>query len=198
MNKKLLSTLLVLSFVVMSLFAYSAPNVILKSTLPETDYSFKLQKLNSEMTGFEDFNDNYTENIVLNSEVGVTNAFTVSTVANGNMKNDITFIASVTTGEFKDLTDSNFDTGVYPRIVELSESATAENFKRGDEEVSYELKTAGDFTASSSGIFTTTFTRGIHLYGTEIARFKLEYKDVNKNIAAGTYTSVTKIDISTN
>ncbi|MGD1817219.1 MAG: hypothetical protein ACPKNR_09320 [Pleomorphochaeta sp.] len=198
MNKKLLSTLLVLSFVVMSLFAYSAPNVILKSTLEETDYSFKLQKLNSAMTGFEDFDGDYTENIVLNSEVGVTNAFTVSTVANGNMKNDITFIASVTTGEFKDLTDSSFDTGVYPRIVELSESATTENYTRGDEEVTYELKTAGDFVAPSSGVFTTIFTRGIHLYGTEIARFKLEYKDVNKNIAAGTYTSVTKIDISTN
>ncbi|MCY1153346.1 MAG: hypothetical protein OWP43_13100 [Sphaerochaetaceae bacterium] len=196
MNKKILSTLAIVSLAITSLFAYSSPSVILSATAEETDYSFKLQKLNDAMDDYEDFDDNYTENIILDSEGGITNAFTIATTANGNMAKDITFEAEVTTGPFLDSEDASYDTSWYPVIVELSDSATTENFIRGDEEVSYKSSAAGNYTSASTGTFSTKFTRGIHPYGTEIARFKLQYK-ADENLIAGTYTSTTTINIST-
>ncbi|MGD6730116.1 MAG: hypothetical protein ACPKMZ_03495 [Pleomorphochaeta sp.] len=196
MNKKILSTLAIAALTITSLFAYSSPSVMLSATAEETDYSFKLQKLNDSMTDFEDFDSDYTENIILDAEGGITNAFTVATTKNGNMAKDITFEAEITTGPFLDSEDASYDTSWYPVIVELSESATVENFKRGDEEVSFKSSATGNFTAESKGTFSTKFTRGIHKFGTEIARFKLQYK-ADENLIAGTYTSTTKINIST-
>jgi hypothetical protein len=194
--KKILTTLLIASITITGLFAYSSPSVILTTEAPEVDYNFKLQKLNAAMTAYEDFEPGQAEIISLTSELGTTNAFTISTVADGNMASDITFTALVTTGEFIDDSDDAIESGWYPVIEDFSASATTENLIRGNEIVNYSAGTSGDFTAASTGTYTTTFTRGIHEFGTEIARFKLQYKADDK-IIAGTYNSITTIAITT-
>lgn len=199
MNKKFLLTLTIASIAIAGLFAdYTSPSIILNADAPSTDYEFKLQKLNANLDDYEDLDSDYVEDVILTSEGGVTNAFAVATTANGNMPNEIAFEATVTTGEFKDLENSDFDTGLFPKVISLEDSATTENLKRGDEEVTYKSNKVGNFLSESSGTFTTTFSRGIHLFGTEIARFKLEYKDAtNSGVAAGSYQSTTTITIAT-
>lgn len=196
--KKLLTTLLIASVAITGLFAYTSPSVILDATAEKTDYTFKLQKLNSEMTSWTDFDGDYTENVILSSTEKSTNAYTVSTTANGNMPSDITFTTTVTTGNFKDKgNNADYDTSWYPTIEALTDSATASNTKYSiGEEVSYDSKVDGAFNSASKGEFSTTFIRGIHNLGTEIARFKLHYKA--ENIAAGTYLSTTTVTIATN
>jgi hypothetical protein len=112
------------------------------------------------------------------------------------MNTEISFSAVVTTGEFEDQGSDGLDSGWYPAIVGMSESATVENLIRGNETVEYDSGHVGSFRSYSSGTFITTFTRGKHLFGTEIARFKLQYK-ADDDLAAGSYISTTTIDITT-
>jgi len=202
MNKKILSTLLIVSIAITSLFAYSSPSIILDASVSEINYSFQLQKLNSDMTGWENFDGDYTENVTIETTENSTNAFTVSSVGNGNKASDITFTVTVTTGEFVDATGNTANnTSLYPTIEGLDVSATASNVTWSyGEEVSYESEIDGNFTSASKGVFTTTFVRGFHKIGAEIARFKLHYKDAEidgKPIAAGSYLSTNTIDIKT-
>jgi hypothetical protein len=196
MNKKILSILMVASIALTGLFAYEAPSVILTAEKAEVDYTFKVQKLNAALNDYEDFTDGQAESVTLSSEVGTTNAFTIATKANGNMHDDITFTAKVTTGEFIDQSDDKIASGWYPVIVEMAESGTDENFTRGNETITYSSTSLGDFNTPSIGEFETTFTRGRHLFGTEIARFKLQYK-TDDELVAGSYKSTTTVDIIT-
>ncbi|MDD4211726.1 MAG: hypothetical protein PHC46_05055 [Clostridia bacterium] len=202
MNKKILSTLLIVSIAITSLFAYSSPSVVLASTVEEIDYSFELQKLNADMTDWTNFDSDYTENVTLTTTEQSTNAFTVSSAANGNKASDITFTVTVTTGEFVDADNATIKTSLYPTIEDLADLATESNGTWSyDEEVSYASEIDGNFTSASKGVFTTTFVRGFHKIGAEIARFKLNYKDAEidgKPIAAGSYKSTNTIEIKTN
>ncbi|MGD1823046.1 MAG: hypothetical protein ACPKM0_09850 [Pleomorphochaeta sp.] len=198
--KKLLSTLLVATIAITGLFAYSSPSIILDATAEQTDYTFKLQRLNDSMTSIAgNYTSDYTEDITLTSEEQTTNAFTVATTAIGNMPSDIGFTTTITTGAFLDANgDSDYNTSWYPTIVELSDSATTTNESDSKGEVvSFKSSASGKFIAQSVGVFSTTFERGVHLLGAEIARFKLSYK-ADDELAAGTYTSTTTIAIATN
>ena len=203
MNKKILSTLLIVSIAITSLFAYSSPSVVLASTVEEIDYSFQLQKLNADMTDWTNFDGDYTENVTLTTTEQSTNEFTVSSAADGNKASDITFTVTVTTGEFVDATGNTANnTSLYPTIEGLDTLATASNVTWSyGEEVSYDSEINGNFTSASKGVFTTTFVRGFHKIGAEIARFKLNYKDAKIDgipIAAGSYLSTNTIEIKTN
>jgi len=196
MIKKILITLLLGVFTISGIFAYMSPSVILNATENESQYTFKLQKLNADMTDYTDIDGGEAvEDVILSEVAQTTNAYTVATANKGNLLNNITFEATVTTGEFVD-SNTSTQTGLYPELIELSDSATTENQNLGSEVVNLESQTAGDFSSQAIATFRTTFDSGLHLIGVEIARFKLEYKS-NGNLAAGSYTSTTTIEIST-
>jgi hypothetical protein len=194
MKKQILATLLIATISIASIFAYTAPSVILTADKAPVDYSFKIQMLDDNNANASDFTGDATTNVVLDATGGTTNAFTVATTANGNLHDAITFSVEVATGEFLDTTDSTIGTNWYPVIEEMAASATEANPR--DEVVSYEDGTAGAFTSSTTGTFSTTFTRGKHLINTEVARFKLQYK-ADDELVAGSYKSTTTVDITT-
>jgi hypothetical protein len=197
MNKKILTMLLIAAIAISNLFAYTSPSVVLLAGKPEVDYNFKVQKLNAALNDYEDFEIGQVESIVIESTVGTTNAFAISTIADGNMHDEINFSALVTTGEFIGQSTAAIQSGWFPVIEDMSASATTENLIRGNEIVNFTEVNNGDFIAASTGIYATTFTGGRHQIGTEIARFKLQYK-ADDDLVAGTYKSTTTITISVN
>jgi hypothetical protein len=194
MKKQILATLLIATISIASIFAYTAPSVILTADKAPVDYSFKIQMLDDNNANASDFTGDATTNVVLDATGGTTNAFTVATTANGNLHDAITFSVEVATGEFLDTTDSTIGTNWYPVIEEMAASATDANPR--EEVVSYEDGTDGAFTSPTTGTFSTTFTRGKHLINTEVARFKLQYK-ADDELVAGSYKSTTTVDITT-
>jgi hypothetical protein len=196
MNKKILTTLIIAAVSLAGVFAYDAPNVILTADKAEVDYSFKVQKLNSTETDYTDLTSTDVENVVLDSTGGTTNSFTIATTADGNMHDDITFYTVVTTGEFLDDEDDTIRSGWYPVIENRSSSVNNSVTDERPETITYTQGSEGDFTSASSGTFVSEFTRGKHLIGTEIARFKLKYK-ADDQLVAGSYISTTTIDITT-
>lgn len=156
------------------------------------------------MDDWEDFTNGQEEEVNLTPEGGITNAFTIATKNTGNMHNQITFTTTVTTGQFISTHSESIDSGWYPIIRELSQSATAENHGWGvaDETVTYAPGSNGsidsnNYNTPSIGTFTTIFSPGKHEFGIEIARFNLKYK-TDDNLIAGTYKSNTTIDIQAN
>jgi hypothetical protein len=197
MNKKIIAILLIASLAIAEIFAsYNSPTVILEAAQDQIDYTFRVQKLNAAMNGYANLGVGHVEQVTLSETAAKTNAFTISTIKNGNMPIDIRFRAVVATGEFINKEDASVISGWYPVIEDFSASATIENYIRGNETVIFIAGNNGDFRAASTGTYETIFTRGRHLYGTEIARFKLQYK-ADDNLAAGTYRSTTTITIST-
>ena len=199
MNKKLLTIFLISSIAISSMFAVATPSVILLTDVDETSYNFKLQKISSDLSSYTDLTADYEENVTLDSTERSTDPFAVATANAGNLHDATTFTATVTTGEFKDDSDVNdiISSGFYPMIDELSDDASTANDYFDSELVTYSPSNAGNFTSSSVGTFSSTFTRGIHEEGVEIGRFKLKYK-ANDNLVAGSYSSTTTIEISTN
>lgn len=194
MKKQILATLLIATISIASIFAYDAPSVILTAEKAPVDYSFKIRMLDASDANASDFTGDATTNVVLDATGGTTNAFAVATTDNGNLHDAITFSVKVATGEFLDTTDSSIGTNWYPVIEELAASATDANPR--EEVVSYEDGTDGEFKNSTTGTFSTTFTRGKHLINTEVARFKLQYK-ADDELVAGSYRSTTTVDITT-
>jgi hypothetical protein len=196
MTKKILSVLLVMGISITGLFAYEAPStVILNATMTKTDYQFKLQQFNDNLTSFTDYTDSYTQEVVLDTTGGETNQFGIATNADGNMGVSISFKTTVTTGEFLAVeADAEVQsTGWFPVIVDYSSSVN----NARNEEVVFDTTNSvdGAYKASSIAYYTTEFKPGKHVEGTEIARFSLKYKG-DDEIVAGSYTSTTIVEIA--
>jgi hypothetical protein len=196
MNKKVLTILLITISAITGLFAYESPNVVLTADKAEVDYSFKVQQLNSSETNFKDLSEGDVENVILDAEGGTTNSYTIATIANGNMHDDITFKTAIKTGEFLDADDDSIGSGWYPVIEDRSTSYNNSATDERPETMEYFEGNAGEFSTASTATYTSTFTRGRHLFGTEIARFKLQYK-ADDELVAGSYLSTTTVTITT-
>lgn len=197
MKKQIITTILIASISIFGIFAssYTSPDVILTTTKDEVTYQFKIQEISEG--SFIDYADDVSTSVELSSTQGSTNSFTIATTADGNMPYDIIFNISVETGAFLNAEDTSISSGWFPVISEESLDATIKNKNFKNETVSYESISEGSFTSSSSGIFSTMFTRGKHAENTEVARFKLDFV-TDDNIVAGLYKSVTTVTIAAN
>jgi hypothetical protein len=195
MNKKILATLLIAAISVTGLFAasYTATSgnsAILEAKKNDQPYTFIVQ-YNNTGTG-----DSATlSSLILETTAATTpEAFTVETGADGNVGKSITFTTTLTTGEFVEAvsgSDATDNTGLYPVIVDDSANVTT---MPNPETVTYTAGTAGAFSAASTGSYAVTFNPGKHKAGSEIARFKLQYKG-DDVIIAGAYRSTSTINI---
>ena len=196
MNKKNIALLLVAAISITGVFAYESPSVILTANKSEVDYSFKVQKLDKSETVFKDLSAGDSEDVTLDATGGETLSYAVATIDNGNMHDDITFTTVIRTGEFIDAEDESIGSGWYPVIEDRSASVNDSVSEEHPETIKFSSVNVGDYNDSSSGVYVSTFVRGRHLSGAELARFKLRYK-ADDELVAGSYKSTTTVDITT-
>lgn len=189
MNKKILAIVLTASIAVTGLFAYSGKSVVLEANQDSKSYSFIIQYNGAGNGNSETL---YSLDLLTG---GTTEAFTLETKDNGNMETDIKFTTEIVTGEFVNQLDEEIGTGWYPRIIDDKDNITAVDHPTTVTSTSTSANSNADLNASTSATYTTTFVKGKHDIGTEIARFKLQYQG-DDEVIAGKYRSTSVITIT--